>query len=102
MKKLIKQKFILALAAAALISTACNTTQFSKRETSDNKTNVVSIVNSRWFWNNEGYTVQLSNDTASITAAKSGTDNATIQAIVAGAVQGAVQGAVPGAASVAK
>jgi len=83
-------KKTLTIIGLALLCAGCNTTRFSRAQVIDGKTNITSLVNYRFLWANEGYTMTISSNTASITCQKTSVDS---QAIAAG-VQGAVQGAM--------
>jgi hypothetical protein len=86
-----KKFLVLAVCAigAVLFTTACNSTRFTQSRVDSGVTNTVTVSNLRWFWNNEGYSVVLSNNSASLTSAKTGTDTATLSAVVSAAVNAA-------------
>ncbi len=71
--------------SASLLFTGCS---FSAVKRGDTR-----ALNSRWFWNTEGFELDMeTNGTARVRIAKSNPDAESLKAVAAGAAEGAVKG----------
>jgi hypothetical protein len=76
---------LFGIAAAIVLLAGCNTTSCEMERPDGTR---VKVVNNRFLWSTEAYTVSFSTNTATLSANKAGTDSAAIQAAVQGSING--------------